>query len=596
MSDRITELSIELKAHVSQFSHRSFVSQWCFLCNGHWRQQTKLVKLRSPVSQLMYLMSLYHQTPITQGNERFEGFGEQYEKTIRLLNEIEDSYSVKISQLKKAQLSEEAIKRLAITNTTFLNYYLNAPLSFLEQDVDRIRETFKHFEPLITKETGLLIQDFIDFFFLVTDLEMKKYEHYFNNAYSKPDIALTLRFRKSPRSLSDEQILHLSYLTENAVLDLSIAIADLKTHMDAEKVQTMLILFSLFREEKEEILYYTDPCEYHSKPILMTSGEHIVMLYSKQLITAIYEYLFQLCAGADKNGRKVLKRREDFLEEKTVEVFSNFFGKNARIYPNYFINGTEKDLLILHGKQAYIIECKANKYRIPFRNPVKAYERISDDFKKSIGKGYQQAKEVEDLFYNSDTFTIKNGRGGIIETIDPVQFEDIFTLVVTQERFGQIQCDLAYLLEIAEDENYPWAVFIDDLETFLISLKRKKDHLTEFPAFLLAREKLHSRVLCYDEVELCSYFMFNRETFIRDCDRKEVLRSMPDANLTFDLLYQVGFGFKDELNLADKLTRSSKNATGLIKFHNLDRPDRVKDFINQRHSAGNPTGEVPDAL
>jgi hypothetical protein len=578
MNDRLTELSLELKEHISQFSHRSFVAQWCFLCNGHWRQQTKLIRLHSPVSQLMYLMSLYHRTSFN-GTERFEGFGENFDKTVRLLNEIEKSYGIKISQTEAEKMSGEEIKRLMITNTTFLNYYLNAPLSFLEQDVDRIQETFKHFEPLIKKETGLCIQDFIDFFFLVTNLEMKKYEHYFNHAYSKADLTLAMRFRQNPKSLTDEQILHLSYLTENAVYDLSIAIADLNAQMDAEKVKTMLVLFSLIREEKEDHLYYTDPCEYHRRPILMTDGSHIVMLYSKQLITAIYEFLFQLCAEADKNGRKILKRREDFLEEKTMEVFRNFFGSAAKIYANYFVDRTEKDLLILCGRQAYIVECKANKYRIPFRDPVKAYERISDDFKKCIGKGYEQAKEVEDLFYGDQVFAIKNDRGVVIETIDPQEFDGVFTLVVTQERFGQIQCDLSYLLDIGADENYPWAVFIDDLETLLITLKRKKDHLAEFSEFLLAREQLHGRVRCYDEVELCSYFLFDRDTFVRNCGRQEIFLSKPDANLTFDLLYQIGFGFKNELNLADKLTRSSAKAAAFIKAHKLAKPERVVAFL-----------------
>jgi hypothetical protein len=572
MSDQLTNLTLELQANISQFEHRSFVAQWCYLCNAHWRQHTKLVRLRSPVSQLMYLMSLYHRLPF-KGTKRFHGYGEEYDKIEFLLNEIEKCYGELPAGVDR--MSEEDIKRLQITKSTFLNYYLNAPLSYLEQDVDRIKETFKQFEPFIIKETGLQIQDFIDFFFLVTNMEMKKYERYFNHAYSKGEVMLAKCFSQNPKSLTDEQILHLSYLSENAVYDLSISISDLKAEMDPEKVQTMLIVFSLLRDENPELLYYTDPCDYHRRPILMTDADRIVMLYSKGLITAIYEYLFELCGNVDQNGRKVLKRREDFLEEKTFNVFRDFFGPSAKIFTNYMIGGTEKDLLILSGSSAYIIESKANKYRIPFRNPVKAYARIKDDFDKCITKGYRQAKEVEDLFYDEQDFVIKNDRGVVIETIDPAQYENVFTLIVTQERFGQIQCDLNYLLEISEDENYPWAVFIDDLETFLITLKRKEDHLNELNNFLLAREQLHGRLFCYDEVELCSYFLFDREKFIKNCNRTEIFRSQPDANLTFDLLYQVGLGFKDELNLADKQNRYAPKARAFIKYHKLAKPARL---------------------
>jgi hypothetical protein len=233
-------------------------------------------------------------------------------------------------------------------------------------------------------------------------------------------------------------------------------------------------------------------------------------------------------------------------------------------------------LLILKGKYAYIIECKANKYRIPFRDPIKAYHRINDDFKKSIGKGYQQAKEIEDLFNGDEPFEIKNERGKILETIYPAKFMEVFTIVVTQERFGQIQCDLSHLLEIDENDNFPWAVFIDDLETFLITLKRKNNHLFEFPAFLLEREKLHGRMFCSDELELCAYFLFDRDNFLKYCNSENFFVSSPDVHQFFDLLYYVGFGFKNELNISDKLKRYSPEALAVINKNKLQKPELFK--------------------
>lgn len=575
MNDHVEKLSKELKDCIRKYNHQSFVAQCCYLCNAHWRMQSGSVKLHSPVRQLMYLVSLYHSTGF-KGNERFEAYGEEYENIVRLLNEIEECYVNTPKNLITPEDTEESLKRLFISNSTFLNYYLNAPLSYFEQDVERIKETFKHFEIHIENETGLKIQDFIDFFLLITNLEIKVYNQYFNHKYSPEEHKLIIKMRDNPTSLTNDELLQVSYLAENGVLGLGIPIDKLKESIPSEKVDTILVIFTMIRNENENYLYYTDTCDYLSKPLLMTDSKHITFLYSKQLITAIYDYLFELCKGADKNGRKVLMRREDYLEDKTYEVFRNFFGKEATIYSNYQVNGSEKDLLILKGKYAYIIECKANKYRIPFRDPIKAYDRINDDFKKSIGKGYQQAKEIENLFNGDIPFAIKNERGKILETIYPEKFIEVFTIVVTQERFGQIQCDLSYLLEIDENDNFPWAVFIDDLETFLITLKRKSNHLFEFPAFLLEREKLHGRMFCSDELELCAYFLFDRDNYFKYCNSEDFFISSPDVHQFFDLLYNVGFGFKNELNISDKLKRYSPEAFAVINKNKLQKPELLK--------------------
>lgn len=62
IDDRVTTLSKELKNLVEQFDYNSFISQVSYLCNMHWRNQTGVVKLKSPIKQLMYLVSLYLST------------------------------------------------------------------------------------------------------------------------------------------------------------------------------------------------------------------------------------------------------------------------------------------------------------------------------------------------------------------------------------------------------------------------------------------------------------------------------------------------------------------------------------------------------
>ncbi|AMR31549.1 hypothetical protein A0256_08970 [Mucilaginibacter sp. PAMC 26640] len=55
--------------------------------------------------------------------------------------------------LQKNGPTEEEFGRLLVTKNTFLNYYLNAPVSYVEQDIERIKGTFQHLDAFIEKET-----------------------------------------------------------------------------------------------------------------------------------------------------------------------------------------------------------------------------------------------------------------------------------------------------------------------------------------------------------------------------------------------------------------------------------------------------------
>ncbi|MGN7785868.1 hypothetical protein ACTJIJ_15175 [Niabella sp. 22666] len=577
IDDRVTTLSKELKNLVEQFDYNSFISQVSYLCNMHWRNQTGVVKLKSPIKQLMYLVSLYLSTD-WGGTKQFEVISDDFNQIIKLLNDIEDSYVVDESEIFTLQPSVQELKKLYITNSSLLSYYMNAQLSYIEQDIYRIHNTFKDFDSHISAEFGLNVEDFITFFLTVTDLEIDNYNEFLRGSYPHNISRILKKASRSVRSLTDGEFSALDQYTENSKDGLAISVTKVAEHLGLEKVKILLALFTHLRKPDDSYLYYADSCNYLKRPILMLSEERFVMLYSKQLINAIYELLFDYCSGIDREKRKVWTKRDKLLEKKTLEVFSDFFGNMCEFYSGYYINGVEKDLLILDKNEAYIVECKAHKQRPPFRDPDKAIEKLKDDFKRCIGKGYSQAKEVEEFFYSEKSFDIKNSKGRVVRSIDPNSFENIFVIVVTQERFAQIQCDLSLLMEDDQQNNYPWAVCIDDLETFLITLKRRKNHTNEFVEFLLAREHLHGRLLCRDELELCAYFLFDNYNFIKSCHSDKVFISSPDMNKFFDLLYYGGLGFSNEINLGKKLERNS-SAPAIAKKFKLDKPEKIKEFL-----------------
>lgn len=574
--EKMDRLAKELKKIIRRFEHSSFTSQIAYMANIHVRRQSGQVELRSPIRQLMYLMSLYHATDLG-GTEIYMHGSESAREMITLLNEIEDGYKLGANEI--AGLSKETISKIIVTKSTFLNFYLNAPLTYYEQDIERVERTFRHLEPYILRETGLEIKDYIDFFKVISKLEIERGSRYLNHDFSNDSVLASIKGGKKINDLTLDEKVHLVDINEKAIYEMSIPLTDIYQAMGEEKSKKLLVYFTLLRKENSEYLYYTDPCSYLRTPIVIMDGLHIVMVFSKQLINAIYEFLYELCSETTAPGKKVSERRDKYLEDKTTELFRDFFGPEAFLFHSYYLNGNEKDLIILNGRNAFIIECKAHKYRIPLRNQNQAYDRIRDDFKKSIGKGYQQAKEVEDYFWGNSSFELFDKQKRKLVTLNPSDYDEVFTIIVTQERFGQIQCDLSYLLDIADDRNFPWSVGIHDLEAFLITLKRKKKHKKEFVEFLLAREKLQGRVMCYDELELCAYFLFEKQQFLKKCNHTKIFFSSPKVNQYFDMLYEVGFGFKDEVSLADKLKRRHFEATSFIKFHKLKPAQRITEFL-----------------
>src|SRR5690606_37119459 len=144
---------------------------------------------------------------------------------------------------------------------------------------------------------------------------------------------------------------------------------------------------------------------------------------------------------------------------------------NLKIFNNYYINNNdeEKDLLIIVDNFAFVIESKSSRNREPRRDFKQALQRIKSDFDECIQKGYEQCHQVENMILNSKNISIRHDSK--VEKVYTSCIKDVFTIVVTSERFAAIQCDLGLLLKKYHEEDlYPWSVCIDDLETFIKTL------------------------------------------------------------------------------------------------------------------------------
>ena len=97
--------------------------------------------------------------------------------------------------------------------------------------------------------------------------------------------------------------------------------------------------------------------------------------------------------------------------------------------------------------------------------------------------------------------------GNVKETIDTTKYTQDFSIIVNLESFGQMQCDLSTLITLENDDDvYSWAVKLDHLEIFILTMIAQKHTPKNLVDFLLMRETLHGKLICSDELEVCGGF------------------------------------------------------------------------------------------
>ena len=238
-------------------------------------------------------------------------------------------------------------------------------------------------------------------------------------------------------------------------------------------------------------------------------------------------------------------------------MFRTFFPKDTKIFANYSLDGiAENDLLVIIGNTCIIVEIKDCKFREPFRDPLKAYDRIKRDYQNAIQLGYDQCRRVEKVLLNGKDVDILDAddKKKVLYHLKNRRIGEIWSIVVTDFKYGTIQTNLGNLLEKDEEALYPWSVCIDDLEAFFLLMKKilKGIAPSRFLEFLDYRERLQEHVVCDDELEICGWYLNDREQFKKYADKDMIISTNYNMGAIFDAYYHVGLGFKNELDLEYK--------------------------------------------
>lgn len=555
MKISIEKKSREIQKLISRYSKESFVCFFADFIRHHTERKSTgfSQKFKSKLKDSLYLIMLRLSSD-REGSEELT----YNEENDRLLSEVADrlleivgSYLGSINNDFIKEVKDDRHKR-TIHELAFMDYFQNGVLNYREQEINKVIRLFKPYREQIKNRLGIELKTLIN----ICNYSEKVYQEKSiqNNSFILDKKFIKLReklksgkisstdFIEEIESFSDDFLEKLYNFHERPHSSLLFTKEDYEREFDSKDVHKFCDLFSINIKDNFDYLYYSEENPLELKPIIKINDLEYLNICQKQLPTALYKLLFLTLTKNDKEKERLNRRKgKVVLEEQTKEVFSKFFdeAKNVSIYSNYYINDNpeEKDLLILADNNAYIIECKASRNREPRRNFEQAYQRIESDFRDCIQKGYYQCYQVEELIINNENTVIKSN--GISTYLSTSYINEIFSIIVTSERFASIQSDLGLLLKKENELGlYPWSVSIDDLEIFLKGLRIQFNNpVKRLADFLEYRELLHERLFTRDELDLCSLYLQNPPKFKKTCESSDYIIADPKLQNYFDKLY-----------------------------------------------------------
>lgn len=554
--------SKELKQFMAKYKTQNMLGHLSFLmtCISNGAASNELAKLTSPMRQLYYLAGLLLSVK-SDGSEKINYTDEDWEYIVEILKDIDIEHVKLFYPDEEENVSDEWKRRTMIAMPTFLLYFNLGPLNYEEQVIEEIMGVYTPMDDIIGKACNLCTKDFLLFY-----ENLDSWCQYNFDSFSNPNLTPLrdnwIDYSELNIGVIDEAPAEFNQLMESNkatfifVADPGIKYrfkpSDLaKNGLSLEQVNTILSFLYCERGDSN-FLYYTSSNPLISKPIVKLENGMYQVFEEKRVLHAVQSVLESICKADENSKSRLSHHKGNYLENRIVELFSNFFGTKVEIFKGYYLDDCEQDVLLFWNGYMFVIEAKAYTNKEPFRDTDRAFNRIKQDFDRSIGYAYKQCKRVESKMKSGIPFEIKNKKGDVLKTISPEDYDgNDFYLIVNQESFGQIQVDLSSFLVIEEGYNYPWAVRFDDLEVFILTLMARKMRPSFFIDFLVMREFLHGHVISSDEGEICGAYITGDLTD-EIAESNDIITFNPHSADIFDIQYRKGMGFKNEKYLKQK--------------------------------------------
>ena len=540
--------------------------------------------LQSPMRQTLYLMDVYYS--ISDREELVEMDAERWNRIALLLDEIEMTYFINIGFPNNGDLfHDHRDEQVGVALATFMGYFGNALMSYEEQTHDRIIRYLKPYDSYIQSHYGFTVDEALLFILHVRQLNndklndtLKSFTDPFSFYMSHPEEWQKLTQKFIDRGVTDPHewknqpelngMLNI-FTTNPGEIHIHSRDVLLDVDIDGDVLQRLLAFFSYDKQSIQgKTVYYAGKHHSESHPLIRLDDRYLCPI-NKFLLEGMFYRIDDELMRDQELGQKYKQDKDKAFEKKVEELFRCFFPPKTKIFTHYSVDGVaENDLLVVIGDTCIVVEIKNCSFREPYRDPIKSFPRIKKDYSKAIQLGYEQCKRVEDVLLSGNDVDILDASNmkKVKYHLKSKNIRAVWSVVVTDFKYGIIQTDLASLLDKDEDSLYPWSVCVDDIEAFFLLMRKMLKGIAShrFVEFLEYRERLHGHVLCSDELEICGWYLNDREQFKGCADMDSIINTSPNMGTIFDAYYRVGLGFKNEFDMEYK------------KYYNI--PDYPREF------------------
>lgn len=349
-------------------------------------------------------------------------------------------------------------------------------MCFEEQTLDRIVRYFKSYDNWIKDRYGFTIDEAIKFILHVRHLNNSKFSDtvYGGSKYAfyanHPEEWRKLTEEFDRRGLAPEEwasqpelqgIFGMFHTNPGEIcLHSKDELLDVDLPQDVKENVLKFFVYDKSAAEEKGTIYYADSHISEEMPLFRIEDQFICPI-NKFLLEALYN---RLSLDLQTNIGKFKHNKDHAFENKVFEMFKCFFPEKTKVFVNYSVDGSsENDLLIGYGDTWLIVEIKNTGFRPPMRDPIKAFDKIKTDFNKAVQLGYDQCKRVEEILLSGKDIDITDADSRKpLYHLKAKNIGDVWSIVVTDYKYGPIQSDLSKLLRKEDEALYPWSVCADD--------------------------------------------------------------------------------------------------------------------------------------
>jgi hypothetical protein len=459
--------------------------------------------LSSQVRQWFFLLGLMLPTPEPKYPKEFDE--PEFARSVGLLESIFSSYVRMFWPPPEEQpgISDQWMKVREVSMPAFLHYFNTALLANVDQISDRIRLYLSPFDAQLKELVGVTASAALNITIWVGQSLQQQVDRFVETC------------QKVYEALEERQPANnISYL-QDEINDqqgiLKVSRASIEKKFGATEASSFWDLFVSKRGEATEFRYLTERNIAEEKPLFEISDGIALCPYINALYSAVLK-VFEQRLSSSPMKEVFLKKRDRNFEGDVESKLRTLFGTSAEFFVTVYETPDspfEHDLVIRWNRRLFIIEAKASPPTEPFRDPDKAFVRLKRAFQSETGiqKAFDQANRISKRLALGETIELFDSTRKSITTIRPQDIDSIYCICVTRDDFGPIATNLSLLLEKEEQDSYPWAVNIFDLERIVEAWSYYKWPPDKLCEYLDTRLKLHGKVFSTDELQIAGCFI-----------------------------------------------------------------------------------------